>query len=368
MKTQLKQALIFGAALALMAPTIQSVAQDDAHALGALKESRDGKKRTHKKKSKKKSKKKTTSTVRSSRTASSPRTTTRRSDDRRRVRHHSSSSRRTSARPAARRTTTTTTTRRPSSGRVTHRHTAQSRTTTRRKTVHQRSRPTTRRKTVYHRSRPTTYRTEVHHHHSRRPASRTTVENHYYSESGEQGGAYESSPQRSEGRMGGRRNGEFYVTGGMGVSALAAPQVADLALPGLDFNVGLGGKTGFVAGELGFGLAGWRFDPADSARTANLSMYSITGDLKLQPSFAFFEPYIMGGLGGNILSDHYIDETTAGLSLRVGAGVDLRFNRVALNANYTRNFMGMVGDAEVYDDGVLGATTETLGLGVKLYF
>ena len=64
-----------------------------------------------------------------------------------------------------------------------------------------------------------------------------------------------------------------------------------------------------------------------------------------ETSFSFFEPYLLGGMGGHVFNDHYIDETAVGASLRVGGGVDLRFNNVAINAQYMRSFIGMVGDA-----------------------
>lgn len=171
----------------------------------------------------------------------------------------------------------------------------------------------------------------------------------------------------SNAQIGGREK-NLYVTGGMGVSGFAAPQISDLPLPGLDFNLGFGGKRGIVGAEMGLGLAGWRFDPSAPSRTANLTMYSMTGDLKLQPSFSFFEPFVFGGMGGHVFNDHYIDETAVGASLRVGGGVDLRFNNFAINAQYLRSFMGMVGDSSVYEDGLLGASTETLGVGMKVYF
>jgi hypothetical protein len=206
-----------------------------------------------------------------------------------------------------------------------------------------------------------------HHHHRTAPAPRNTTVHHYHHQRTPPTSTVQSSASADNGRIGGREK-NLYVTGGMGMSGFAAPQIADLPLPGLDFNLGFGGKRGIIGAEMGLGLAGWRFDPSAPSRTANLTMYSMTGDLKLQPSFSFFEPYLLGGMGGHVFNDHYIDETAVGASLRVGGGVDLRFNNVAINAQYMRSFIGMVGDASVYEDGLLGASTESLGMGLKVYF
>ncbi len=154
----------------------------------------------------------------------------------------------------------------------------------------------------------------------------------------------------------------------MGLSALAADQITNDALPGLDFNLGIGAKRRLVVGELGFGLSGYRLDPSMPINTADMTVASVTGDLKLQPKLSFIEPYVSAGLGGHVFNDHVIDEGAAGASLRLGAGVDLRFENVALSAQYQRSFMGLVGDAQIYEDGAMNASTETLGLGIKLYF
>lgn len=154
----------------------------------------------------------------------------------------------------------------------------------------------------------------------------------------------------------------------MGLSGMAATQVADQALPGLDFNVGVGGKKGLVATEVNFGMAGYRLDGADAINTADLTVFSVAGDLKLQPSLAFFEPYVSAGLGGHVYTDHIIDESAAGASLRLGAGADLRFDNVAVGVQYQRQYMGLVGDSRVYNNGAMGATTESIGAGLKIYF
>ena len=161
---------------------------------------------------------------------------------------------------------------------------------------------------------------------------------------------------------------ELYVTGGMGLSGMSATQITDAPMPGLDFNVGVGAKRRLLVGELGFGLSGYRLDPEMAANTADMTLVSLTGDVKLQPRLAFIEPYISAGLGGHVFNDHIIDEGAVGASLRLGAGVDLRFDTVAVSAQYQRNFLGLVGDDRIYEDGAMSANTETLGLGLKIYF
>jgi hypothetical protein len=223
-----------------------------------------------------------------------------------------------------------------------------------------RRRTTTRRTNVHHHN---TSHTEVHYHNTRR---RSTNTRYYGSRSG--GSVSTNAPRQNSAPVQARNPRELYLTGGVGLSAIAANQVADAPLPGLDFTLGLGAKRGLLVGELGFGLSGYRFDPAMAANTADLTVASVTGDVKLQPRLAFIEPYISAGLGGHVLNDHIIDEGAAGASLRLGAGVDLRFDNVALSAQYQRSFMGLVGDSQIYEDGAMSASTETLGLGLKIYF
>ena len=396
MREQMKRAMVFGLAVMLAAPAAQIVTQQDALAgpFDTLSGSRSGGKRTHKQKSKKdkkqaSSKKKsssrkttrtttrTTTTNRTSRSTPTRRstsrttaTTRRRVDDRRTVRCTSSGRcdnepravGNTTRRPVNSRTTTTTRTRRPVNSRTT-------RTTTTRRPV---SRTTTHRRTTYRTSRPVS---RTHRHHS----SSTTVHNHYYSNnstntryygrSTRSGGAVTTSALSSQGGATGRGlERELYVTGGMGLSGMSATQITDAPMPGLDFNVGVGAKRRLLVGELGFGLSGYRLDPEMAANTADMTLVSLTGDVKLQPRLAFIEPYISAGLGGHVFNDHIIDEGAVGASLRLGAGVDLRFDTVAVSAQYQRNFLGLVGDDRIYEDGAMSANTETLGLGLKIYF
>lgn len=409
MSEHMKQAVVFLAALMLAAPVVQVSVEQDALAgpFDTLSSSRKGGARTHKQKSKKdkkvesrkssKSKKSTTSSRRTTTTSSRGRTTTsrtttstrrpvgrtttttrRRVDDRRVVRCTSRGRcdndpvavGTTRRRPVSTTTSRTTTTTRRPVGRTTTTRTTTTRrpTTTRRTTTTTRRRPTTTRRNVHHHhhTSSSTHVTEVHHYHN---TNTTTSNSRYYGRRTSSAGVATTNRAPSRGASAVNSNPrELYITGGVGLSGLAANQIADGALPGLDFNVGIGSKRRLIAGELGFGLSGYRFDPDQAENTADLTLVSVTGDLKLQPKLAFIEPYVSAGLGGHVLNDHIIAEGAAGASLRLGAGVDLRFDNVAVSAQYQRNFMGLVGDDLIYEDGALSATTETLSAGLKIYF
>lgn len=199
--------------------------------------------------------------------------------------------------------------------------------------------------------RATVQRTEVHHYrHDRASAANSST--------------VRSSSRSSEPE----RERNLYVTGGMGFSGISAPQIAEQPMPGLDFQLGAGARRGLFVGELGFGMTGWRMDPAAPSNTANLTLLGMSADLKLQPQIAFFEPFVMAGVGGHAFNDHVIEQNALGASMRLGAGVDLRFKRLAISAQYMRSYMGFVGDDQVYEDGVLGAQTEMIGAGLKFYF
>lgn len=203
-------------------------------------------------------------------------------------------------------------------------------------------------------------RTEVHHHHNSNNGRNLP-------DSGSVSTTTRDSNSSSNAKVGNRRD-HLFITGGVGTSGLDAPQIADAPLPGMGFDLGFGSKKRLFGAEMGIGLDGWRFDPNDAVNTANLSMWSLTGDLKFQPSLAFFEPYAMVGLGGHIFNDHFIDEGAFGGSLRLGAGLDLRFDNFAISAGYTYSSIGLVGNEQIYQDGTIGASSESLDLGLKFYF
>lgn len=175
--------------------------------------------------------------------------------------------------------------------------------------------------------------------------------------------ATQQSPQRSGPPA---RRTEGYVTGGVGLSAFQSNQVSDLPLPGVDYNVGLGVKRGWVAGEFGFGIGGYRLDP--SSPLTDMTLVGLTADLKLQPSLSFVEPYVSVGMGGHVFNDYAVDGSAAGASLRLGAGVDLRLNKAAISAQYMRTGYGLAGQGVYAEDGTVTGATDTIGLGLKFYF
>jgi hypothetical protein len=161
---------------------------------------------------------------------------------------------------------------------------------------------------------------------------------------------------------------QAYITAGMGLSALAAPQIADGALPGIDFNLGLGGRSEWLAMEMGFGMGGYRLDPNQSA--SDIVLLGTTLDLKLQPSIlGVIEPYVMAGIGGHYMSDSVVDTSTIGGSVRLGAGLDLRFEDLALTMRYTFSQQAWAEDSlRAYGKGATSAQTESIGVGLTLYF
>ncbi len=202
-----------------------------------------------------------------------------------------------------------------------------------------------------------------------RPASRTTVVNHHHHHHGPSSGASTGTVQRAPAPAPVQEASlvDGYVTASVGTTGMAIPVVSDQALPGIDYQVGVGGKSGWLAAELGFNLAGYRLDP--QAAESDLTMVGLTADVKLQPSFGFVEPYVMAGVGGHVLTDHNVDSSSSGASLRLGGGVDFRIENIALSAQYLRTGYGLANDGGyTISDGEVNATTETVGLGLKFYF
>ena len=252
---------------------------------------------------------------------------------------------------------------------ATRRTTVHHRTTRsgRRVVVHDRHRHSTSRRRVHHRRRARPGRVMVHHHYGAPVTHHSYREEHYYHGGEYHGGEGGVGVTRSGSQIGGDGLGlQPYLMGSVGVSGMVADQIADLPLPGIDYNLGLGMKSGMLAAELGFNMAGYRLDPA--AEASNFTLYGLTADAKLQPSLGMFEPYIAAGLGGHAFQDHILGAGAVGGSLRLGAGADLRFGDVALNLGYTySHYVLDGGNSGPYDD-LLSAQIETVGLGLKLYF
>ena len=200
-------------------------------------------------------------------------------------------------------------------------------------------------------------------HSRRRPVyRRTTVVNHYHEPTYRSSASAPAQPTRS---VRGKRIGpEFFVMGNLGLSGLSAPALVDEALPGVDFNVVLGGRGELLGVDLGFNIGGYRLDPAGPANQADFSKVGMTLDLKLQPSLSIFEPYVLVGGGIYTLNDELQNLSSGGAGLRLGAGVDLRIHdSVGLGVGYTYETIGFTDEVESF-----GAQTETISAGLKIYF
>lgn len=333
-----KALINFILALAVALPATLLVATSSAAAgPGALinSASKDGKrkhKRANAKRTKKKSKKKKTS-----------RSSTRRSSSN----HDGHGVRRT-------------TTRRNSHGHTTRRNTRTTRRTTRTRTVRRPAHHTTRRTTTRRR---VTHTAPRHRHvrHTRHHNTRTRTRVVHTQSSSTQASSRASSGSTASSSS----NIEAYLTGGLGYSGFAAPTITDEALPGAGYNLALGIKGKYLGVEFGFNGSGHTFDP--EAATTDLAVFGLSADLKIQPSFAFFEPYILGGIGGYSLQDGVINEASAGAALRLGAGADFRFDDAAIGVRYLHSQYGFADDSGIYG-GDFGASSETLGVNLSFYF
>ncbi|MBD3838211.1 TonB-dependent receptor plug domain-containing protein, partial [Brevundimonas sp.] len=236
--------------------------------------------------------------------------------------------------------TTTTTTRR----RVYTTRPAPNHYNTRSRVVHRRHyapvpRTTTRTEVHHHHTTAprTTTRTEIHHHHTGAPVvvrPRSTRRYYYYGSGDTSGGStvtgtYQgSNNRRSYGAD--DRTTETYITAGAGLSGMAAPQIANDALPGMSFNAGLGAKSSWMAGELGFTMGGYRLDPAQAQ--SDMTLIGVSADLKLQPSFAFLEPYALVGVAGEYFNDTVVNQSATGEAQYVAIrGFDTSFNAYTLD-------------------------------------
>lgn len=163
----------------------------------------------------------------------------------------------------------------------------------------------------------------------------------------------------------GRPAVEAYVTGGLGFSGFASQEITDLPLPGAGYDLAVGAKGGVFGGELSLNGGAYTFDPSDAS--ADIAMVGLSGDVKLQPAFGFFEPFVSAGLGGYVMKDAVIDEAARGLGLRLGAGADFRVDQFALRLKYQHGMYGL-SDLNGGYDGELGAQTSTLGANLVVYF
>ena len=393
--------LLFLLALTLVMPAVQLLDTPEAEAFGLVRSSRSGGKREHKQansRDSRSSQRSSNNAVRSSSPQRTTTTTTTRTTPRathHHTTHHSAGSRTTyQSAPTRSRTTVHhggTTVHHRHSPQVHHRHTTVTRThphtthhTTRGRVVHRRHHyvapapvhrhHTTRTEVYHHTAPPVATRTEVYHHHHAAPAPvvvqrRHTTQHRYYYGSGDTSGGSTvtgtyNEPSRGFSESQSQTQGYLSVSGGM--SAMAADQIATQALPGWGFDVGLGARSGWLAGELGFNMGGYRLDPAQAQ--SDMLLLGFNADLKLQPSFHVLEPYAMVGVGGNIFSDSVANASATGGALRLGAGLDIRLDDIALSFQYLRTQNALLGDAGLYTDGMLSAQTETIGVGLKFYF
>ena len=303
-----------------------------------LVKSRDSGKRTHKGKPSSSSSKKSS---RSSSSSSNRRTTTRSAPAQRTT---------TTRTTPTRRTTTTRTT--PT--RTTTTRTTPSRTTTTRTVRNVRPRTHARSTRTVHRSRPNVrrsyYSSSHSHHHSSHHTSHTT----------------QSRSSTQTGRTHGRATTEPYITGGLGISGFASKQIVDGALPGIGYNLAIGAKGKLFGAELGVNGGGYTFDPG--AASTDLALVGLSGDLKLQPSISFFEPYAALGIGGYALYDGIVSEASSGIGVRLGAGADFRFDNIAVRLSYQFGAYGLGNDSDAYGGGDIGARTETVSAGLLVYF
>lgn len=160
---------------------------------------------------------------------------------------------------------------------------------------------------------------------------------------------------------------DVYITGGVGTSGFASTTITDEALPGIGWNVAVGGKGEYLGFEVGLDGGGYTFDPQGENST-DMSLFGLYGDLKLQPTLAdFLEPYVYAGVGGYVLGDGILDESSSGGALRLGLGVNLRFGDFAIGGKYAWQSMAFTDDSGSYG-GDFGAQTETIGINLSLYF
>lgn len=329
MKLRISHILSFTFALAMSVPAIQtvSIAEADAAPGSTLGESRKPGRRVHKVKEASKKPSKDDDNKKKKPTSSSPQAT--------------GQPHRTNAtpRPAATRTTTT---------RTNSAHQARPQGPAR---ATGRTRPagssTTHRRSNVRTTRHSHSHTEVHHHHyndsSRQVSTARRVD-------------YDESPSTID----------AYFTLGLGMSGFASGQIADSALSGMDWNLGLGIKGELFGGELGVhgGAYSLGSDPGQDSKI-DFTIVGVSLDLKLQPAFSFFEPYALIGFGGYGFQDGEMQETAGGGAIRLGAGADFRFNDFSIGARYLYTAYALSNNSSYRD---LSVQTESLGINASFYF
>ena len=155
-----------------------------------------------------------------------------------------------------------------------------------------------------------------------------------------------------------------YIRGGIGIQALAAPAIADEALPGIGYEVAIGAKGKLFGAELGLNGGGYTLD--SDAEGSELQTLGLSLDFKIQPKIKMFEPFAMIGVGGYYLGDKVLDEAAGAGALRLGFGADIRFDNIAVGARYIWSAYEFTND-QSYVDGV-GANTEMIGANLAFYF
>ncbi len=319
----LQKLTVLIAALAMALPLSLGFSMSEAHAVGGvIQSSRSGGKRVHKragaKKSSKSKKRKKTTRSRSTASRRTTRSTAGRTTSSRRVVRNGSS-----------RTRVVRTTRRAPAYRTSH---------------NRRVYTTSRRRSTRHVHTRSSSRTVHHHHHSGHTTTTTT----------------KSQPQKSGGS-----GIDIFVTGGLGTSGLAVNAIADDSLPGIGWNVGVGGKGEYLGLEIGLDGGGYSLDPdVGGTDIAYLGLYA---DLKLQPTFSIFEPFAYLGLGAYSLQDGVLNEATGGAGWRAGFGANLRFDDFAVGGKYAYTGMAF-SDEEALYGGDFSAQAETVSINLTIYF
>lgn len=347
MAQKLLQGMVFAGALLLAIPVVHTLSIDEADARpgSILRESRSGGDRNHNMERRSRSNNDDRSSRSSNRSSN-------RSSSRSSSSSHQSSG---SPQPTGR-------TRPVQQDQPRHSHTTRHQTTHRHHHHHH-----------HHRSAPrTTHRhtstTVHHHHHSSSSSSRHhhSTRHHYYDERYDDRYAqrhyYDDAPAASPAAP--TRIRDTYITFGLGLSGMASPAITDAALPGTDFNVGLGVSGELLGFEVAFHGAGYTFDAGQAG--IDFALLGASGDLKVQPSLGIFRPYASVGMGAYHVQDVFLSETAVGGSLRFGVGLDLRFDQIAVSGRYQRGFYGIT-NTESFSEGI-GAQMETLGLNLSVFF
>lgn len=169
----------------------------------------------------------------------------------------------------------------------------------------------------------------------------------------------------SSNSSGSKSNIDAYITAGIGTSGFDSQRISDLALPGLGYNIAVGAKGKYLGFEFGLDGGGYTFDPDEGG--TDMSYFGLFGDLKLQPTLDIFEPFIFAGVGGYLLGDGIVNETSEGAAFRAGVGANLRIDDFAVGLKYTWATFSFTDSSGIYG-GDFGAQTETVGVNLSLYF